>query len=212
MTATKKRPSISTELEGLTDERWKAHAKVRAIREQASQYDAETEQLRAEYSAHVRAHPEQYEGGDKRPREGTEAAQLRDEIRARRESENPHQRELDKAQAAFRDADVALAAFKRDRCRDRMAEATAGHDALVQELAEAKLREIAALRALMQEANAVREIAIDTEELARVRHVWAQDPRLSDWLSAAVAMRDGDPLARPGLTDFGIYNLERASD
>ena len=82
------------------------HVPVAELKRKRDAWNAETESLRFALSHRTQTHPEDFEGPNKVPKDGTEAETIADTIRRRMRGENPHQAELDAATAIFHARDV----------------------------------------------------------------------------------------------------------
>lgn len=213
-TATPTKRTPSAELAKLQAARDKAHAKVRETRQARDEWDAETRQLQAEYTAHRHANPDDYFGGDFRPKPGSEAERQALAIRKRLTNGNPVLEDYEAALAPVRELDRLLETFKRERVRSRIEEA------LVDRESPDKARKaigqlLAWLSSEQQAIEAVRAVVQDTPTLQRQRqHTLSFDSRVGEWENLLGGMLEAieEGIATPGLTAFAedrVRNLGR---
>jgi hypothetical protein len=196
-TATPKRRSASAELAKLIRKQEESREKLSAIKRKRNDFEAETEAMRAAYGSHRLEHPEQYEGGERRPKPGSEAAKIGEEIRRRMEEDNPFEHDYGVALAAFHSADEALVSFRRTHLLDLFDDLDPGfHEA------EAAIR--TGLESLL--AGSEKYAALVEEVLALVvaapivsgKDV-TLDPRPGQWAQLAREALDGG-INKPGIT------------
>lgn len=201
-TATKTTPSA--ELAKLTEQRAKAHAKVRAIKADRAGYEAETEALRATATAHRHEHPDQYQGGDFRPKPNTEAAKLSTQTRARMESPNPFDEDLAKAVAAFHAAGDAEDAFRRSRMADLIAEHDPALDEAIESIRSGLRSVIEGAELYNEVVEHVRALVIDCPGLTGQDLV--HDLRPEELIKLATPALEGE-IRAPGISDLAVWKL-----
>jgi hypothetical protein len=194
----------SSELRRLQQDRDKLHARVREAKAKIAAWDEETAHLRGEFTVHGHAHPEQYEGADKRVKPGTEAAKLRSTIRERLR-DNPHRAAYGEAFAPYEGADLALRRFKREHVRERLGELDPDYDKATDTIREG----LELLRRGCEEyrvaVEGARAIVLDTP-LLNGQHL-GHDPRPDEWRRLAADALDSE-IAKPGLTPTAEAKLD----
>jgi hypothetical protein len=198
-TATKSKPA-SAELEALQKVRDKARAKALEAQAAVRAWDDETEAMKTRLTVLVNAHPEQVEGVQRRVRPGTEAAKLRDEIKGRLSSGNPHRAAYDEACAPFGQADHEVQRFQLTRLDDRLAELGPDADRALDRLREGFALIEEACDQYGEVVQKIRDVVIDTPGLTG--RDYGYDPRPQEWRLHAQRVLDGE-IARPGLTPTG---------
>jgi hypothetical protein len=205
-TRTRKAASPSTELKRLEKARDEAHSKAREAKLEVEEWDEETKAMRAEGTHHTHLYPEQYEGAEKRPKPGTDAAKLAATIRKRIESQNPHEAAYLEARDVFHRHDEAVERFKVERVQDRIAEAIADRSAAYERARDAFEALLEAADELVTVDERVRAVVVGTPGLSG--QDWAHDGRPREWLGLARAGLDAQ-LENPGLAPWSEAKLSR---
>jgi len=201
MTKTTAPSDALAELERRRDE---LHAEARTARAERDGHDAETAALRAELTQHRNEHPEDYFGGDFRPKPGTRAAELDAAIKARVAAPNPGQPAYDAAIAEFHAADAAVEEFHRTHIDELIAEHDERVDAAVASLHAGLEQLIEGADAYAAAVAGVRDIIVNCPVLGG-QHL-GYDPRPAEWGKLA-DLALGSAVARPGLNDAGRARL-----
>lgn len=202
-TATK---SPSTELARLEAERDRLHQAAREARAERDGHDAETAALRAELTQHRNEHPEDYFGGDFRPKPGTRAGELDAAIKQRITAPNPAAAGYDEAVGRFHEAAAAVDSFRRERFDDLLGEFDPDLDAAEEQIRQGLELLIDGSAKYAAAVAGIRELIIATPGL-NGQHL-SRDPRPDEWDRLARAALDSE-IARPGLTAVGRDKLER---
>jgi hypothetical protein len=195
-TATKSPPSQRlAKLERKRDELHRAALEARA---ELNAYDAETERLRAGYTARVATHPAEFENSaNKAPLPGTGAEQLRAVIAQRMAGANPHEPAYLAARDRFHAADREVEEFKLAALGERV-------DEYVDDARQAESDIRAAFEQLLRGCERYR---VAREEVLGVlvategysgRDLEA-DERVDDWAQLAAEALADDGLVLPGV-------------
>lgn len=200
MTSATTTKSVSAALAKREQKAAKARAEARDKRQAKEAYEAEVHDLRARYAS---LDPN-----------SAEARDIGEEIKAREQSRihntGPLADAYEAAKAPYMAAGTALETYKQEHCLDRLAEVTAGHDELQEDLRQAARQGLAVVRALLDEKERVKAVILDTPGLRRRPQVEGHDGRLYDWLALFEDMVDAEVL-KPGLSPVGEVHLERFS-
>lgn len=195
-TIASRKTTVNAELAKLEQAHAKAHAKVCEARDKKNAWEAEVPGLQARCAS---LDPT-----------STEAEAIKQEINARIQSvyhgAGSLRAEYAAAFAPYAELDEQLEQFRRDRCRDRIAEKVVEVDEAIEKLREGwrLIAEGAAHYQLV--ANAVQHIANETPGLRRKPHMVGLDTRPAEWALRASDVIDGD-IVRPGLTAYGEAEL-----
>ncbi|HEX5954707.1 MAG TPA: hypothetical protein VFY37_02115 [Solirubrobacterales bacterium] len=196
----------SAELHKLEQKREKAYAALQKVKRDREAYDAETAQLRADYTQHRHVYPEQYEGSTFRPKGGSEAAELEQALKKRLRDPNPQQEAYDKARAAFHAADVPYEDFKRQNVHGRIAETEADAKRAIEKMKAGAETQLEGCREYRGVADAVRDVALSTAGLSG-QHA-GFDARVNEVERWATQTLEAD-IRSPGLTDVGQRRAEK---
>lgn len=203
-TATKPTSPIA-QLAKLERERDELHAIVREAQRKRDAWDAETRAMQAACTQHRLDYPEQYAGGDMRPRPDTEAHKLATKTRARlAERANPHLPEYEAAVVDFQAASQVEQDFRHDRVDDLMAELHPEVDAAVAEMREGwELVRRGAARYRAGRENA-RSVVIGTPGLDG--QDFGYDPTPDAWHDFARDALEHE-IVKPCLSELGRWKL-----
>ena len=204
MTTATKAKTTTEQLEQLEAKRAKAHAATRAARDERDAWDEETERLRSELTIRSKAHPEELQSGGK-PKEGTEAAKLREALLERIAAATPALRSTRPRRRSSTTSMSFVTRWKRDRVQGRIEEALALRDTSpIREAAQALIEACKEELAIHETA---RSICIDTPTLNAQALV--KDDRVQEWHHFAVgivaAVDEG--LVRPGITSEAAHRV-----
>jgi hypothetical protein len=194
----------SAELAKLQAAHTEARAKVRALRDKREQWNAETEELRAAYTAHSRAHPEEHRDAAGNPAPDTESARLQDAIKARQAKGNPAEDAYHEGRAAYGEADERLAAFKLATLEERIRELDPEFATARDVLREGFEQILAACEVAQNREAAVRNLVTDCPGMTG--QCIDGDGRLPVWAEVARAALDSD-LVPAGLNPAGRHKL-----
>jgi hypothetical protein len=205
-TTTTKPKTASAELAALRKMRDKLHGAVLEANAAIRAYEVETEGLRSQYTAFTHAHPEQFEGGEKRAKAGTEAERLRDQIQERLRGENPHQAVYDDVFPRYREADQAMQDFQRCRIHDLLAELDPDAERAIERIRDGFTLLAQGCEEYSEAVGKVRDIVIDTPGLTGPDH--GCDGRPAEWRRFAENVLEGE-IGMPGLTATAVWKVER---
>ena len=184
--AAKTPPSV--ERRKLVQSREESYAALKAVKRQYEVYENETEEMRAQLTVRQNTHDEEFEGPTKRPKQGTEAAKLRDQIMVRMRGSNPHQEAYDAALAEFHRHDITLRKWKQRNLEALLAERQAAKEAAAEKIRDGAvlMHEGTQEYAALQDQD--RDDIIETPPLngQDVRY----DPRVDGWARQAAEIRD----------------------
>lgn len=196
--------SLSAEDARLQSERDAAHAEVQALKRTVRAFEAETTAMQGQMSSRVREYPEEFEGGDLRPKTKSDSAKLSEEIRARLRDGCPARPELEAAIERFHAADAELQGFRRRTVIDQLEENSESAAPAIERI----VRALEELRAGCLDYAAAEErakaIVIRTYPL-NGQHL-SVDPRPAEWLKLASQALETD-VAPPRLTEMGAWKL-----
>lgn len=205
-----KATTANAELQKLFAAQETARQKVRDEQRKRSVYQAVTEGLRGQSTAHRHSFPEQHDKGGK-PLPGTDAEKLAAEVKERMggqglvtEAPFPDQEALDLAITEFHAAELAHLRFRLSNLGVMLEER---RDAFDGDL-ETPLRElIAVLERYNAAVAACEELVTETDGLT-TQHL-AFDPRAREWLQALVRMLEESELFPPSLNEHGQFQVDR---
>lgn len=197
-TATK---APSDELAKLQRKRDAAHVRVRDIRAEFNAWCDELPTLRAQL--------------DVLAPDSAEATKLQSEVAARVEATwhgagapSPYRDDYAAAQSEFTELDAELQAFRREHCRELIAQRTEEAQAAIERMREGWALVAAGAAEFSAIATTVQTIASVTPGLERDPHVTGNDPRPAEWARQAAEILDGE-IVPPGLTPKGEWRLTR---
>lgn len=199
--------STTDRLAQLVSAREKARDALDAEQHKRATYEAETRAQQAALSVHHQTHPKQYEQAGA-PLPGTEAAKLSTAFKERMGGQGllaaapyPHSDKLDEQLAGFHRADAECETFRAEALPELIAEVV--DPGLPAEIEQA-LREVVDLcDRYRQSADRVRTVAVEANLSGQ--HV-GSDERVGRLRETA--LRFGDEVTQPGLTELGHHRLE----
>jgi hypothetical protein len=203
-TPTRQKSTVSAQLRKLQGARDKAQAKVNKARREVSEWDAATEAMRAELTLRSETHAAEFEGPQRLPKKGTEAAKLAAHIKKRLREPNPYQAGYEKALGPYLAADRALSEFKRARLHDRLAELEPHHEKAVATIREGLELLKRGCEQYRVGVHGVRAITTDTPGLERRQGMYRFDPGPGAWERLASEALDREIL-RPGVSEEGEW-------
>lgn len=203
-TATKSK-TATEQLAELQAKRDKQHARVRAAKQLVNEHEAETRSLRAKATSHRIANPDQYEGGDFRPRPDTEAARLAQQIRTRSSEPNPHEAAHFSERDRLAAMDRRISDFRLNHIDELLADAGDGAE-IVSSIVRLQHELAGVLDEYVAHGHKVRALAVGLGLPGD--HVDA-DERASGW-AKLLREQASNPLIAPALNPRGRAHVDRA--